>query len=73
MFLKALVHENAEDPAKLCRWLDAKRNYYLARSHKLSAPGRRMNRVPTRMATVYAAGAFRHRARRPAMEVPRPA
>jgi hypothetical protein len=62
-FLEALVQENADDPETLREWLEKKRQDYLGHADNMSAPGRHMNRIHEKMATVYAAARFaiRHR------------
>jgi uncharacterized protein (DUF927 family) len=57
-FLEALVQANADDPETLRGWLGERRKYYLEQAHNMSAPGRHMNRIHEKMATVYAAARF---------------
>ena len=55
-FLRRLAEWRARDEAGLLAWLEARRNFYLAAAHRIDAPGRRLDRVHEKMATVYAAG-----------------
>ncbi len=55
-FLRRLAEWRVRDEAGLRAWLEARRNSYLAAAHRIDAPGRRLDRVHEKMATLYATG-----------------
>ncbi len=55
-FLRRLAEWRARDEPGLLAWLEQRRSFYLRQAHRLAAPGRRLDRVHEKMATVYAAG-----------------
>jgi hypothetical protein len=55
-FLRRLVEWRARDEAGLRAWLERRRSFYLREAHKIRTPGRRLDRVHEKFATLYAAG-----------------
>ena len=55
-FLRQPTEWRARDEAGLLVWLEKRRKFYLAAAHRIDAPGRRLDRVHKKMATVYTAG-----------------
>jgi Domain of unknown function (DUF927) len=54
-FLRFFAAHRALSEAKLRRWIEARRAEYLAEAYKIQSPGRRLDRVHEKMATLYAA------------------
>lgn len=57
-FPKALTAENARDPEKLRRWLEARREFFLRSAKDISSPMQNLDRTKAKFATVYAAACF---------------
>src|SRR4051812_7858649 len=57
-FLRSLVAPRRKDKAALLARLDKRRAYYLRRAHAIQNPGRRLNRIYEKMATIYASTCF---------------
>jgi putative DNA primase/helicase len=55
-FLARLVRWRAKDKAGLVAWVEARRASYLKRARRIEAPGRHVERIHQKMATLYAAG-----------------
>jgi hypothetical protein len=56
--LRALVRKNVDDPNELRTWLEARRSAYLRKAEEIVVPGRNLERIHERMATVYASACF---------------
>jgi putative DNA primase/helicase len=54
-FLRQVVEQRRRDKATLLAWLEKRRAFYLRHAHSIQSPGRRLNRIHEKMATVYAA------------------
>ena len=54
-FLRLFAKQRARDEALLRRWIEARRAEYLAAARRIQSPGRQLDRIHEKMATLYAA------------------
>jgi putative DNA primase/helicase len=55
-FIRKLVRWYAKDRKALRSWFGKRRQWYLKHAERISAPGRQLNRIHQKFATIYAAG-----------------